>query len=99
MPIRESQRERKQKEIWWPETESNRRRRAFSAAAGFTAALRAKANAQPAIGDEEYKWWPETESNRRRQPFQGCALPAELSGHFGCSTLHGVMGFGQDATE
>src|SRR6478736_5239065 len=27
-------------------------------------------------------WWPGTESNRRRQPFQGCALPAELPGHF-----------------
>src|SRR6267378_3928849 len=30
-------------------------------------------------------WWPGTELNRRRQPFQGCALPPELPGHFGCA--------------
>jgi hypothetical protein len=79
--------------LWWPGTESNRRRQPFQGCElffkGFTLALGADATilarahlSAARIMIDLNLWWPGTESNRRRQPFQGCALPTELPGHY-----------------
>src|SRR5262249_1271556 len=90
--------------VWWPGTESNRRRQPFQGCGLFFKGFALASGSDRAVltirspwsAARVWKcdavWWPGTESNRRRQPFQGCALPTELPGQEGSECMRESFG-------